>query len=275
MASEIIERDMYNGLFHMVHNPNARGRAPRYLVTDDAGGITKPKGVTTILGATLAKDLIGWALGCMAEYLQEKLPVITQADLDEAQKESTKRRDSGASTGTEAHALVENYLKGTPVSTPASVEATNAYKAFVKWFESERPTVINVEEVVYSKTGGYAGTYDCMLRIGDKVYLCDLKTTNTSRKAPAGVYAENFLQLGAYAKAHQEQLQYEVLMAGGTKLEKIDGLMVISAKKNGKLDVVTNEDIGLGLDDCMDMFGGVLGIYQFMTYASKELVERG
>lgn len=266
MASEIIERKLYNGLYHMVHNPNARGRAPRYKVNEQE----KPKGVTTIMGQTLAKDLMQWAVDCACEYLTAKLPVITEDDLKEAADEYKHRRDAGAGTGTEAHAMVENYLKKAPIPGKVSEEARNAYGAFVKWFEAVKPEVINVEEVIYSQTFKYAGTYDCMLKVDGKVYLCDLKTTNVSRKAPNGVYAENFVQLGAYALAHEEQREFEE-ENGGSELQKIDGLMVISAKKNGKLDIVTNEDVGLTLDDCSSMFKRVINLYQFMTFTTAQL----
>lgn len=266
MASQVMERSIYNGLFQLVHNPNARGRTPRYIVNDSE----RPKGVTTILGAVLAKDLMGWALSCMADYLKAKLPVVTQADLDEAKLESTRRRDSGAGTGTEAHALVENFLKGIADTTTPSPEAQKAFNAFREWFLGSKPEVINVEEVIYSKSFKYAGTYDCMLRIDGKVYLCDLKTTNVSRKAPNGVYAENFLQLGAYAFAHEEQRLYEE-SNGGTKLLPIEGLLVISAKKNGKLDLVSNEDLGVTLVDCIEMFKRVMNLYEFMNYLTKGL----
>lgn len=267
MASEMIERALYHGTFNMVHNPNARGRAPRYLVN----GTEKPKGVTTILGGTLAKDFVSWALNCMEEVLQSKAPVITADDIAYAKLESTRRRDSGAGTGTEAHALVEQYLKGIKVAVEgASQEARNAFNAFVKWFEIVTPNVVNVEEVIYSPKLKFAGTYDCMLEIDGKVYLCDLKTTNASRKAPNGVYAENFLQLGAYAMAHEEQRHYEEL-DGGTELRKIDGLMVISAKKNGKLDIVTEDELGLTVAQCGELFTQVVNLYNFMADSTKAL----
>lgn len=241
----------------MVHNPNAKGRAPRYLVN----GTEKPKGVTTIMGQTLAKDLIGWAVGMAQDYLRTKLPVVTEEDVVEAGKAYMRRRDAGADTGSEAHAMVEDYLKGIKVSS-GSKEATNAYKAFVEWYETTTPTVLNVEEVIYSKSLQYAGTYDCMLEIDGKNYLCDLKTTNTSRKAPVGVYAENFIQLGAYARAHHEQRDWEE-ENGGTKLVKIDDLMVISAKKNGKLDIVTASDMDLGVEECGERFKEVVNLFNF------------
>lgn len=272
MASETIDRKLYNGLIHLVHNPLARGSSPRYKILDGSGGVVdKPKGVTTILGTVLAKDLMGWAVDCMSQYLKEKLPVVTQKDLQEGALEYTRRRDSGAGTGTEAHALVENYLKGIDQNVGgASTEAQNAYTAFKQWYDEAKPTVVNVEEVIYSHEYKFAGTYDCMLEIDGKVYLCDLKTTNTSRKAPNGVYAEYFIQLGAYAAAHEEQRAYEE-KNGGTELRKINDLMVISAKKNGKLDICTASQLGLSVDECGQMFKRVVNLFSFLNYGTKAL----
>jgi hypothetical protein len=272
MASELIERDMYNSKFRLVHNPNARGSKPRYVLIDkETGESTKPKGCTTILGQTLSKDLMAWAVACAVEYLNAKLPNIAKVDIEDASHEYERRRDSGAGTGTEAHALVENYLKGLPVDlATASKEAALAFGAFVKWFDGSKPEVINVEEVIYSEKYNFAGTYDCMLRIDGKVYLCDLKTTNASRKAPNGVYAENFIQLGAYALAHEEQREYEEAN-GGTMLEPIEGLLVISSKKNGKFDLVSNDDLGLSVEVCGKRFTEVVTIYNFMQNNTKLL----
>lgn len=270
MASELLTRDLYNGLYHIVHNPTAKGRQPRYVVND-----TRPKGVTTILGSTLAKDFVSWALNCMEDVLQSKWPTISMEDIAFAKAESARRRDSGAGTGTEAHALVEKYLKGTSQLdlSEVSTEALQAYKAFVEWFETVGPTVINVEEVIFSETWGFCGTYDCMLEIEGKVYLCDLKTTNASRNAPQGVYAENFLQLGAYALAHEEQRKYEE-QHGGTTLRPIDDLMVISARKDGQLSIVTASDMGLGVKVCGVLFTKVVELYQFIDSVAKSLKER-
>lgn len=272
MASELLVREMYAGQFHMVHNPDAKGRAARYTLTNKTTGeVTKPKGVTTILGKIIAKDLVSWAVGMAVDYLKEKLPVVTEADLEAAGDAYKTKRDSGANTGSEAHALVEHYLKGMTVDVgSASQEARNAYNAFVKWYEEVKPEVINVEEVIYSAEYDYPGTYDCMLRINGKVYLCDLKTTNSSRRAPNGVYAENFLQLGAYANAHDEERDAEIA-AGETKKLAIEGLMVISAKKNGVLDIVTNDDLGVSVDDCKTMWKRVCNLYTFLEHLTNKL----
>lgn len=256
---------------NIIHNPEAKGSSPRYKIMGADGKIiSKPKGVTTLLGAVLAKDFVSWALDCMAEALQGKLPVITQADLDDAKLASTRKRDSGANTGTETHYLVEQFLKNLNTenwnrTVTGSTEAMNAYGSFLDWFSKVNPEVINVEEIIYSKEFDFAGSYDCMLRVSGKVYLVDLKTTNPSSKAPVGVYAENFIQLGAYALAHEEQRTVD------TNLVKIDGLMVVSAKKNGKLDIVTNEDVGLTVEDCGTMFKRVVNLFNFLKYTTTRL----
>lgn len=274
MASEKIERSMYAGLYHVVHNPNARGRAPRYLVN----GELKPLGVTTIMGKTLFKDLMQWAVDSALTIVRGKLPIVTEEDLVVAGKEYMRLRDAGGNTGSETHALVESYLKNLSgeglkdLVANVSEEVRNAYLAFVKWFEEVKPEVIGVEEVVYSPTYEYCGTYDCMLKIDGKVYLCDLKTTNPSKQAPKGIYAENFIQLGAYALAHNEQYVHEK-NNGGTKLVEIDDLMVISAKKNGVLDIQTASDLGITLKECAKIFKHVIGVYMFLTNVTNKLKE--
>lgn len=271
MASEIIEKDLYNELYHMVHNPNARGRSPRYKIIGDPA--VHPKGVTTIMGQTLAKDLMQWAVDAALAHIRTKLPVVTEKDLETAATEYMRLRDKGGNTGSEAHAMVEKFLKDQAQDAKgSSKEATLAFDAFVEWFEEAKPETLGVEDVIYSKEFGYAGTYDCMLKVKGKVYLCDLKTTNPSRKAPNGVYAENFIQLGAYAHAYDEQRVYEKAN-GGTKLVKIDDLMVISAKKNGVLDICTASDLGLKVEECSQMFKRVMNVYQFMDYTTKKLGE--
>lgn len=273
MASVLIEKHMYGGRYFTVHNPNARGSQPRYKVTDTlTDALSKPKGITTILGKVLGKDLMGWAVKCMGEYLEAKLPVVTKEDLDEAAKEYERRRDSGAGTGTEAHALVEQFLKGEVIDlSGSSKEAKAAFGAFKTWYEGSKPEVINVEEVIYSPSFGFCGTYDCMLRIDGKVWLCDLKTTNASRSAPRGVYADYFIQLGAYAMAHEEERQFELTHTQESLKPEIQGLLVISCKKNGKLDLISNEDIGLALPDCMDMAKKTVNIFHFLEYTRKAL----
>lgn len=224
-----------------------------------------------MLGKTLAKDLTDWAISCCIAELTEKLPVVTLDDLKSAAKAYTKKRDSGANTGSEAHAMVESFLKDTDQHYgDHSPEARAAFGAFVKWFDEKKPEILNVEEVIYSQEFGYAGTYDGLMKIDGKVCLTDFKTTNASRKAPNGVYAEMFLQLGAYAAAHDEQRLYEEAN-GGTTLLPIEELTVISCQKNGTLNVISASDVGYTVEDCKQMFRKVYNLYRFLAHGTKEL----
>lgn len=276
MAFQVMERSLYNGKYQMVHNPNARGRQARYTVN----GKDKPKGVTTILGQTLSKDLMDWAVSCAMIYLEAKIPLVTKADLEIAAVEYIRLRDAGAGTGSEAHEMVEQFLDYvsndsqepfTPkLAKEPSQEANNAFRAFTEWYYAVQPKVLGSEENIYSPTYNFAGTYDALMDIEGQVYLCDMKTTNVSRKAPKGIYAEYFIQLGAYALAHEEQRQYED-ENGGTSLVQVDDLMVISAKKNGALDVVRASDIGLSVADCIEAFRQVVSIHKFMSETTARL----
>lgn len=255
MATEAVDTHIYNGKHHIVFNPLARGRSPRYKVNDKAY-----QGVTTILGNVLAKKgLMTWPMDVALKYIATKLPIVTEEDLSIASTEHERLRDAGGSTGTEAHSMVEEFLYGGEPTEEHSPEALNAYRAFVKWFMSERPEILGIENLIFSEELEFAGTYDCLLKINGKVTLCDLKTTNPSREAPNGVYAENFFQLGGYALAYEEQRLYEIAN-GGSELEPIEELTIISCKKNGKCDIISASDLGLTVQDCMELFAMVMRI---------------
>lgn len=255
MATSAVDTTLYNGKHHIIFNPLARGRAPRYKVDDVAY-----QGVTTILGNTLAKKgLMTWPMDVALAYVKSKLPIVTEEDITIAAAEHERLRDAGGNTGTEAHSMVEEYLYGGEPTDQHSQEAINAYTAFVKWFEATKPEIIGIENLIYSEELAFAGTYDCLLEINNKVTLCDLKTTNPSREAPNGVYAENFFQLGGYALAYEEQRIFEIAN-GGSELEEIEELTIISCKKNGKCDIVSASDLGLTVQDCMELFAYVAKI---------------
>lgn len=267
MATEPVDTHIYAGKHHIVFNPNARGRAPRYKVNDVAY-----QGVTTILGNVLAKKgLMTWPMDVALAHIRTRLPIVTEEDLVYAAYEHERLRDAGGSTGTEAHSMVEEFLYGGEPTMLHTQEAINAYTAFVEWFTRTKPEIVGIENVIFSEELEFAGTYDCMLKIDGKVTLCDLKTTNPSRDAPKGIYAENFFQLGGYALAHEEQRLYEIKATGTSELQPIEELMIISCKKNGVCDIVTASDLGLTVQDCMELFAKVVAINKALNDLKKKL----
>jgi hypothetical protein len=264
MASELLTRTIYDGLLVVKHNPEARGSQPRYQVFDTHGlPVGRPTGVTTILGATLAKDLVGWALSEFEKALleHEGEPITAELLIDNKWA-SNKKRDKGADVGTQVHALIEQVNREViannqvPMIIPEDPQVKKAYEGFWKWFTENEPLALAAEEPVYSNRYRYAGCLDAIYKWQGKNWLVDVKTTNASKSAPKGVYPEMFWQTGAYALAYEEQ--------GGA--HKIDGLMILSVKKNGKVDVVTNEDIGLTMEEAK---GGWLAIYRVWALTNR------
>lgn len=264
-------QDSISYLYNNQHTAQFKNSTHRYYID----GTLKP-GVTTIMGRVLAKpDLMLWPLNMAMRYLEEALdksPVgITRADLDEARKAHIKRRDSGASTGTIVHDLVESRLLNLAIdSSTQPEEVIKALSAFDAWHATAKPITIAVEQVVYSPTLEYAGTFDSILKIGDKNYLCDLKTTNSSRSSPKGIYAEYFIQLGAYLYAYDEQRNYE-LQHGGTQLVPIDDLLIISCKKDGQLDTCAASELGLTPNECMEMWFYTFQLHNSLSKLKKQL----
>lgn len=276
MANQNIHSTIYNGRHTVVFTSGGH----RYYVNS-----YQKQGVTTIMGKVLAKPgLMLWPMNMALKHLESKLPTITLEDFAEARNAHVEKRDKGASVGTVVHEVSERYLRDP--STPGyqhflalgidsdsprySDEALLAVHSFESWHDRTKPEIVAVEQVVYSETKDYAGTFDSILRIDGKTYLVDLKTTNASREAPKGVYAEYFIQLGAYYYAYEEQRQYE-LAHGGTKLVQIDDLMILSCKKNGAVHTLTASDVGLSPENCSSLWQSTLFLYRSLLKVRDKL----
>lgn len=271
MASKDIKTSLYNNKYEIEFvNSNHS-----YKVN----GETK-EGVTTSMGKILAKPgLALWPMNTALQFIfnnhysYSRDGFTLQDLLQDASEEHKKIAKSGAYTGSRVHELAEMLLGKQLVNIQLfeeSPEISQAITALQKWIDEVNPMTIELENIVYSKKLDYIGTFDSILEIDGKTYLCDLKTTKASKEAPKGVYAENFVQLGAYAYAYNEQRDYE-LKHGGSNLVEIHDLMIISAKKNGKLDIVKASDIGLTIKDCTNMWVDVHNLAKAMNKIKENL----
>jgi len=247
---------LYNGTVTLYFNEKARNR---YMLEDDHS----PVGVTTVLQTLNKPALMTWPMHEAIDYLKKH-----PEDYEGAEKAYLKKSDAGKDTGTAIHFAVETFLNDQiggyqSIIVPKHPDAGRAYSSFVDWYRSQKIRPLAVEQVVYSMDKDFAGTYDCLLEIDGQTVLCDLKTTNVSRSAPKGIYAEMFLQLGAYSLAHHEE----------NPLETIEDLMVIRVGKDGIVYTLRASQISLSVKDCEQAFTKVLGAYRFMTPLSKQLQE--
>lgn len=176
--------------------------------------------VTSILSNGLPKPFLApWSAKMVAEFAVEKRDTWTalavadpKAAIDLLKRAPYRSTSTKADMGTIAHAAIEAYLAGKPL-TKAQVEGllteakvperawrtTTGYIAGAMEFLFDlEPDVLHSEATVYSRRHGYAGTTDMIarLRVGQTQKLCvvDFKTSKS-------VYDENGLQLCAYARA--------------------------------------------------------------------------
>ena len=285
------EFSLYHDEVQMIFNPNSPRY--RYTVTDAMLGVKdfSVRGVTTVIGDIIDKpELRTWPMNMsnsvlfgthfdekLLEYVHKWEKALIKPEeaysadrlheiMLEGSREWTKRSDKGKDVGTLAHNAIEAYLKGeNPQETfPEPKDdkelefnirmAHNALDAFVKWWTSlPDKDVIFIEKPIYSRNLKYAGTFDLYVRIGNKNYILDIKTTNVSKKAPMGIYSEMFLQLGGYAYAFNEE-------TGNI----VDDVGIIRVGKDGRLFIATAGDLRKSVDECMRAFAFAVRLHDWL-----------
>lgn len=194
--------------------------------------------------------------------------------LNEGRQAHTKKSDRGKDIGSLVHSAIEHYLRGSTandalqtayqdsgasVGIDESKATTNALTAFTTWWEGlGEKEVLGLENPVYSRKLQYSGTYDLIARINGKVYMLDIKTTNRSRTAPLGIYAEYFLQLAAYAYAVREERDIA-----------FDDIGIINVGKDGKLSVATAKDLGMEVEECERTFAYAVRVHDWLEKTSR------
>lgn len=192
----------------MVHTQH-RGGARWYVRPETSVSVP---GVTSIIGATPKPWLTRWETNFAADTAIDNLEVVQRLVgvdraaardfISGAARRYTKLRSS---VGSEAHDLFERMIRG---ERPGSVHADMVpYRdRFAEWLDATQPILLRAEDVAWSETHGYAGSYDAILRVlvdengtpdrfGEPVTLiCDWKTSKD-------VHADVALQLAAYRYA--------------------------------------------------------------------------
>lgn len=116
--------------------------------------------------------------------------------------------------GTAVHNAAEELIKGGEVQwmddygkAKYSLLVWQMINKFVDAWKTMAPEVIATEEFTFSDVHKYAGTADIIARIGDEVWLLDIKTSNSLHKS-------HELQLSAYAKAWEEMYGQKIDRTG-------------------------------------------------------------
>jgi len=112
----------------------------------------------------------------------------------------TRQRDRAAKLGTSVHLLAELIALGGPEPaakgfeiSPEQLPYAEAFRGFLGRYSGS--SIVSSEKAVFSRTDGYAGTYDLLMLIEGELWLIDIKTSKQ------GTYPEYGLQLAAYGHA--------------------------------------------------------------------------
>lgn len=173
----------------------------------------KVDSVTTIVDVIAKPALVPWsakiAAGRFAKELERvsaRNEYITAEDIESmrvaaATSFATDGKE-GARLGTLVHRSIEEKIVNGS-ETPA--KAMGYVRAFDAWYrkEFEDYEVVAIEHRLYNPDFQYAGTADMVLRnrTTQTIKIADWKTSKRTDKCPSGIYAQNLIQVAAYAEA--------------------------------------------------------------------------
>lgn len=219
-------------------------------------------GTTTILKCLAKPALLPWAVKLTTEWIRGNCKKhdfghpyyeVTDADLDEAKKQHTKKKEDAADWGSIVHRAIEVWIKSK--ETPAKLEVKDkevevlpehkvAIDNFIKWAMDNKVEFIDSERCIYSEEWFTAGTVDFVCKMDGKLVIGDLKTSS-------GIWEEYWLQISAYAKMMMEMGLYE----------KFDEMTIVNCKKDGTIKVESRKNIA----ECIKTFEAAIIIYKYQN----------
>jgi hypothetical protein len=149
--------------------------------------------------------------------------------------ESQRIKSEAGERGTAIHKGIEFLLDGGDFRLgemipnhyrPISLEEYWKLSTFVAWYNECEPKILYKELRVFSKKGGYAGTFDALVILDGKVTVIDWKSSSA-------IHEHFALQVASYAKAIEEN--------ANVKIDQTACLQLGAQNKNGYRLVVYPE----------------------------------
>jgi hypothetical protein len=118
--------------------------------------------------------------------------------------------------GSAVHEAIESFLK---IGKYEIAEKYDCYvQQFIKWFEKTKPEILSIEKVLFTKR--FWGIADLIVKIKDKIYIIDLKTTSKFYSETTALQTtgyklasdEMFLKIDGLRGLHLQKDKYEVNM---------------------------------------------------------------
>jgi len=175
-----------------------------------------------------------------------------------------------AAEGTQVHTAIDRFLNGEEINwlnedgrAEYSMDVWKMILKFTEFWNTHKPELIVSEYHLFSDEYKYAGTADLIVRIDDKLWLLDIKTSNS-------LYTSYNLQLAAYVIAWNE-----------THNDKIEETGILWLKSNtrseGKKDKIQGKGWELkpigDIDNNFEMFMNIYKIYKLENPNLKPDIE--
>ncbi|MEU5160450.1 hypothetical protein AB0G74_12675 [Streptomyces sp. NPDC020875] len=173
----------------------------------------KYPGVTSIVGMLPKPFLVWWAARMAAETAIENLAAVTaiaQSDptgaIDYLRNAHARYTKARAKVGSQAHDLFERMIRGETIGrVHPDLEPYRA--GFAEFLDVVRPVLVRAEDIAWSDTFEYAGSFDAILRVqlgedGKPDHVDgEWHTLIVDWKTSKSTYPDVALQMSAYAHA--------------------------------------------------------------------------
>lgn len=168
----------------------------------------KVPGVTSIVGMLPKPFLTRWSANLAAELAVDSIDYLkSMAERDRAgaikyiSGASYRYTMSRADIGSKAHDLFERMIRGQYVPPKVHPDLVPYRENFAEFLDVVQPELIRAEDVAWSDTHKYAGSFDALLRIKDEdgtpvTVIADWKTGKAT-------YPDVALQMAAYGFAER------------------------------------------------------------------------
>jgi hypothetical protein len=175
-----------------------------------------------------------------------------------------------AAEGTQVHNAVEAFLNGNEINwldefgtVQYSLDVWKMILKFAEFWNTHKPKLIATEYHLFSDNHKYAGTADLVVKLKGKIWLMDVKTSNS-------LHTSYDLQLASYAKAWNE--------THDTPIEETGILWLKAATRSeGKGDAIQGKGWQLktigDIDRNFEMFLKIYDIYKLENPDAKPVTE--
>ena len=254
---------LYKGKITLEYNDTQH----RYSINDKT-----VYGVSSIVQVISKPALLYWGVNVAADFFANNLEAGKSYDeleikklVEQARSAHRIKKEDAADLGGLIHEWLDKFFKAIIDKTaipkpPINKEMKNALNGFKKWISENKIKPIASEQKIYSIKENYAGTFDLLAKVNNKLTIIDFKTGNA-------LYSDYLLQCAAYLKAKEEE--EGKIFDGGVTLIRLSKENKEKEIKPFEIKQVDRKNI----DELFNVFLGAKRIYEWQMKLKGEQIK--